>query len=101
MTRSGNRQLNAALQRIALTQIRLAGSGQDYYRKKTRHRRLHPRSTTQPQTPPRPSGLQPPPHRPQQPKPAVANRQRLDIGETYGGFAQPVGAEPALLRPST
>jgi len=34
MTRSGNRQLNAALHRIALTQIRLDGSGQAYYRKK-------------------------------------------------------------------
>ncbi len=32
MTRSGNRQLNAALHRIAVTQIRLDGLGQDYYR---------------------------------------------------------------------
>jgi transposase len=34
MTRSGNRQLNAALHRIAVTQIRLAGLGQTYYRKR-------------------------------------------------------------------
>jgi transposase len=34
LTRSGNRQLNAALHRIAVTQIRLAGLGQAYYRKK-------------------------------------------------------------------
>jgi transposase len=34
MTRSGNRQLNAALHRIAVTQIRLDGSGRDYYRKR-------------------------------------------------------------------
>jgi transposase len=34
MTRSGNRQLNAALHRIAITQIRLAGLGQTYYRKR-------------------------------------------------------------------
>ncbi len=35
MTRSGNRQLNAALHRIAVTQIRLAGSlGHAYYAKK-------------------------------------------------------------------
>jgi transposase len=33
MTRSGNRQLNAALHRIAVTQIRLDGLGQAYYRK--------------------------------------------------------------------
>ena len=32
MTRSGNRQLNAALHRIAVTQIRLQGAGQTYYR---------------------------------------------------------------------
>jgi len=34
MTRSGNRQLNAALHRIAVTQIRLGGLGQAYYRKR-------------------------------------------------------------------
>jgi transposase len=34
MTRSGNRQLNAALHRIAVTQIRLDGLGQAYYRKR-------------------------------------------------------------------
>jgi transposase len=32
MTRSGNRQLNTALHRIAVTQIRLEGLGQAYYR---------------------------------------------------------------------
>lgn len=32
MTRSGNRQLNAALHRIAVTQIRIDGQGQAYYR---------------------------------------------------------------------
>jgi transposase len=34
LTRSGNRQLNAALHRIAITQIRLDGLGQAYYRKR-------------------------------------------------------------------
>ena len=35
LTRSGNRQLNAALHRIAVTQIRLADSlGKAYYEKK-------------------------------------------------------------------
>ncbi|MGO8941469.1 MAG: IS110 family transposase [Mycobacterium sp.] len=34
MTRTGNRQLNAALHRIAITQIRLHGIGQAYYRKR-------------------------------------------------------------------
>jgi transposase len=35
MTRSGNRQINPALHRIAVTQIRLPGLGQAYYRKRT------------------------------------------------------------------
>lgn len=34
MSRTGNRQLNAALHRIAVTQIRLPGLGQTYYRKR-------------------------------------------------------------------
>ena len=34
MTRSGNRQLNAALHRIAITQIRLDGLGKAYYEKR-------------------------------------------------------------------
>jgi transposase len=34
MTRSGNRQLNAAIHRIAVTQIRLDGLGKAYYAKK-------------------------------------------------------------------
>ncbi|OBJ82207.1 transposase [Mycobacterium asiaticum] len=34
LTRSGNRQLNAALHRIAVTQIRLDGLGQTYYRRR-------------------------------------------------------------------
>jgi transposase len=43
MTRSGNRQLNAALHRIAVTQIRLPGQGQTYYR----HRLAEGDSTTE------------------------------------------------------
>jgi transposase len=34
LARSGNRQLNAAVHRIAITQIRLDGLGRSYYRKK-------------------------------------------------------------------
>lgn len=37
MSRTGNRQLNAALHRIAVTQIRLPGLGQAYYRKRLEH----------------------------------------------------------------
>ena len=34
LTRSGNRQLNTAIHRIAITQIRLEGLGKTYYEKK-------------------------------------------------------------------
>jgi transposase len=34
LARGGNRQLNAALYRIAITQIRIPGPGQDYYRRR-------------------------------------------------------------------
>ena len=34
MNKSGNRQLNAALPRIAVTQIRLDGPGREFYRKR-------------------------------------------------------------------
>jgi transposase len=34
MSRSGNRQLNAALHRIAVTQIRLDGLGRAYYQRR-------------------------------------------------------------------
>jgi len=37
MSRTGNRQLNAALHRIAITQTRLPGLGQTYYRKRLDH----------------------------------------------------------------
>lgn len=34
LARGGNRQLNVALHRIAVTQIRLAGPGRDYYQRR-------------------------------------------------------------------
>jgi transposase len=34
LCRAGNRQLNAALHRIAITQLRLPGPGQTYYRRR-------------------------------------------------------------------
>jgi len=60
MARSGNRQLNAALHRIAVTQIRLDGEGRRYYRK----RLMAGDSRTE----------APPP---------ACNQQRLDIGVTH------------------
>jgi transposase len=34
LSRGGNRQLNAAIHRIAITQLRLAGPGQVYYQRR-------------------------------------------------------------------
>ena len=63
MTRSGNRQLNAALHRIAVTQIRIDGLGQDLLREEEGRRQVQSRSPALPQTPPRPHRLQRSPHR--------------------------------------
>ena len=64
MTRSGNRQLNAAMHRIAVTQIRLDGLGKAYYDKKLAEGKSTHRSPALPQTTPRPHRVQPPHHRP-------------------------------------
>jgi transposase len=61
LTRSGNRQLNAAIHRIALTQIRLDGLGKTYYEKKKNEGMSTPEAL--PQTTTRPHRLQPPDHR--------------------------------------
>jgi transposase len=37
LSRGGNRQLNAALHRIAITQLRLSGPGQRYYQRRRAH----------------------------------------------------------------
>jgi transposase len=42
LTRSGNRQLNAAIHRIAITQIRLDGLGKTYYAKKKAEGKSNP-----------------------------------------------------------
>jgi transposase len=43
LSRGGNRQLNAALHRIAITQLRLSGEGQSYYRRRRAVRALERR----------------------------------------------------------
>ena len=54
LTRSGNRQLNAALHRIAITQIRLDRQPRPrLLPQATSRRKLHQRSPTLPQTPTR------------------------------------------------
>ena len=64
LARGGNRQLNAALHRIAITQIRLDGLGRPTTSADAA-RRHHHGSPPRPQTPPCPHCLQPSPtHRP-------------------------------------
>lgn len=68
MTRSGNRQINCALHRVAITQIRLSDSlGRAYYDKKPSRRHDQPGSTEMPQATVSPHRLQPPQRRPRLP----------------------------------
>lgn len=77
MTRSGNRQLNAALHRIAVTQIRLDGLGRTYLSTPPRRRRLHHRSPTLPQTTPGPRRIRTSAHRPPKPSTRLPNSSGL------------------------
>ena len=70
MTRSGNRQLNAALHRIAVTQIRLGASVMPTTATASRPATPY-RSPAMPQSPPRSRRIQPPVLRLQQPNSAL------------------------------
>ena len=67
LDRGGNRQINAAIHRIAVTRARCHPETQDYIARKTRRRQDQPRSHPLPQTPPRPPHLAPPPAAPPRP----------------------------------
>ena len=71
MTRSGNRQLNAALHRIAVTQIRLDGLGQAYYRHRQTCGDSNPEALRCLKRRLARVCLRPPPHRPQHPNSAL------------------------------
>ena len=79
LDRGGNRQLNAALYRIAITQVALPPRRTRLPRTQTGRRQEPPRSDPLPQTTPRPHRLQHPQSEP-----------RLDIGAT---LAHPSGCE--------
>ena len=64
LDRGGNRQINAAIHRIAVTRARCHPETRAYIARKTRRRQDPPRSHPLPQTPPRPPHLAPPPARP-------------------------------------
>jgi len=71
LDRGGNRQLNAALYRIAITQARYHAPTRDYLERKQAEGKKPPRNTPLPQTPPHPSRL-----------PEPENEPHLDIGAT-------------------
>ena len=71
LDRGGNRQLNAALYRIAITQARYYAPAREYLRAHARRRQEPPRIAPLPQTTPRPRRLQ-----------HAENEPNLDIGAT-------------------
>ena len=60
LDRGGNRQINAAIHRIAITRARCHPETRDYIARKQRRRQDHPRRHPLPQAPPRPPHLAPP-----------------------------------------
>jgi len=76
--RGGNRQLNAALYRIAIVQQRHHPQAKAFLARKHAEGKTPPRSTTRPQTPPRQRPLPPAPHLGRR----HPRHERLDIGES-------------------
>ena len=64
LDRGGNRQINAAMHRVAVTRARCHPETERLHRPQTSRRQDHPRSHPLPQTPPRPPHLAPPPAAP-------------------------------------
>ena len=87
LDRGGNRQLNAALYRIAITQSRYHPAARAYLERKQARRQKQTRSDPLPQTTPRPHRLQ-----------HLESEPRLDIGAT---LAQPTPPSADWQRLST
>ena len=68
LDRGGNRQINAAIHRIAVTRAALPPRNPGLHRPQTRRRQDHPRRHPLPQAPPRPPHLAPPPAAPARPE---------------------------------
>jgi transposase len=64
LDRGGNRQINAAIHRIAVTRARCQPDTQDYIARKKAEGKTTPRRHPLPQAPPRPPHLAPTPGRP-------------------------------------
>jgi transposase len=64
LDRGGNRQINAAIHRVAVTRLRCHPETQDYIARKTRRGQEHQRSHPLPQAPPRAAHLAPAPDAP-------------------------------------
>ena len=68
LDRGGNRQINTAIHRVAVTRAALPPRDQGLPRPQTRRRQDHPRRHPLPQTPPRPPHLAPTPAAPPRPR---------------------------------
>ena len=68
LDRGGNRQINTAIHRVAVTRAALPPRNQGLHRPQTRRRQDQPRSHPLPQAPPRPPHLAPPPAAPTRPR---------------------------------
>jgi transposase len=68
LDRGGNRQINAAIHRVAVTRARCHPETRDYLARKKAEGKEHHRSHPLPQTPPRPPRLAPAPAAPPGPR---------------------------------
>ena len=75
LDRGGNRQINTAIHRVAITRLRCHPETKAYIARKRDERQDQPRSHPLPQAPPRPPHLAPPPAAPARP----SQHQSLDI----------------------
>ena len=80
LDRGGNRQINAAIHRVAVTRARCHPETRDYIARKTLRRQDQPRSHPLPQAPPRPPHLAPPATARAHPGPDAHTITSLDIG---------------------
>ena len=94
LDRGGNRQINTAIHRVAITRAALPPRDPRLHRPQTRRRQEHHRGHPLPQAPPRPPHLAPPPAAP--PRPDTLTHQSLDIGAAKAASATETPAASRL-----
>ena len=87
MTRSGNRQINVALHRIALSQIRMDGPGRAYYRKRIAAGDPPAQCFAQAEAPREPGGIHPSARRSQQASLFGSRASRVTAGRRRGDWS--------------